>query len=75
MSGGRKQPYTSAGIARVPCTRCGAPSEQQWQICADGNVYRGACNACDVELNELVLAFMRVPGRRAKLRAYRRRML
>lgn len=33
---GRRPPYTARGIARVPCTRCGAPGVHQWQACANG---------------------------------------
>lgn len=68
----RLTPYTKAGISRIPCARCQAPSVHQWQVCADGNQYRGICEACDIALNALVLKFMRIPGREAKLRAYRR---
>lgn len=70
----RLQPYAAAGIRRVPCARCGEPSQQQWQICADGNQYRGICNACDVALNDLVLRFVRDSERVTKMRKYRERM-
>lgn len=59
---GRKQPYTERGIKRVPCLRCGKPSCTQWQICALDNIYEGVCKECDVELNRLVLRFMKVPN-------------
>ena len=49
------------GIRRVPCIRCGAPSKHQFNICADGNVYRGVCEACDIQLNRLVLEFLGHP--------------
>ena len=58
---GRKKPYTSAGIKRLPCSRCGKPSLHQWQICSDGNLWRPVCKECDILLNELVLEFMRDP--------------
>lgn len=70
MSFGRLQPYTELGIRRVPCRRCGAPSSQQWQVCANGNRWLGICWPCDVELNRLALEFMRVPGADALLEAY-----
>ena len=60
MEKGRTKPYTDIGIKRVPCLRCGAPSSQQWQICALGNRYYGVCNNCDIKLNRLVLAFMNI---------------
>lgn len=72
---GSRTPYTKLGIGRVPCARCGDPSQQQWCICADGNRYRGMCNACDVLLNDMVLRFVRDPNRVAKVVRYRRRML
>lgn len=52
---GRKKPYTVIGIERLPCFRCGKPAYHQWQICADGNLYRPVCLDCDIELNEMVL--------------------
>ncbi len=61
MEKGRTKPYTDIGIKRVPCLRCGAPSSQQWQICALGNRYYGVCNACDIKLNRKVLEFMNIP--------------
>jgi len=73
---GRKEPYTEIGVRRLPCFRCGRPSRYQWQICSDGNIYRPICEACDVELNVLVLNFMRFPASEiaAKTEAYRRRV-
>jgi hypothetical protein len=72
---GKATPYSLRGISRVPCARCGAPSQQQWNICADGNRYRGMCNECDVLLNELVLDFVRDSERAVKIARYRRKML
>lgn len=71
---GRKIPYTARGIGRLPCFRCGAPATQQWQICADGNLYRPICDNCDVVLNDLVLDFMGFPDRHEKMREYKRVM-
>lgn len=67
----RRVPYTERGISRVPCFRCGAPSIHQWQICSDGNQYRGLCQDCDVKLNALVLKFMRDPQAQIKMQQYR----
>lgn len=58
----RRIPYTEKGISRVPCLRCGQPSSQQWQICSLGNKWVGVCSKCDIELNRLVLIFMRIKG-------------
>lgn len=70
----RRTPYTEKGIRRIPCARCGSPSRYQWQICADGNVYRGLCVACDVALNEMVLLWVGDPLADAKMEAYRSRV-
>lgn len=55
---GRRQPYTDAGVRRLPCFRCGRPAMHQWSACADGNLWRPICLACDIELNRMVLAWM-----------------
>ena len=59
----RKKPYSEAGIKRVPCFRCGEPSVQQWQICSLNNEYKGLCLKCDIELNRIVLKFMKIPSK------------
>lgn len=70
----RRTPYTARGISRVPCFRCGKPSVYQWQICSDGNQFRGLCAADDILLNDMTLRFMRDPDRNAKMAAYRKRV-
>lgn len=70
---GRRKPYTAAGIRRLPCFRCGAPAVHQWNVCADGNLFRPLCLECDIALNQTVLRFMNDPDRAAKLKAYRKR--
>jgi hypothetical protein len=67
---GRRKPYTDRGISRVPCSRCGQPSTQQWQVCATGNRWFGCCTRCDIELNRLALDFMQVPDAEALVRQY-----
>jgi hypothetical protein len=71
MRHGRKKPYSEMGIKRLPCVRCGQPATQQWQICADLNLYRPICTECDVLLNELVLEFTRDPEVQEKIQRYR----
>lgn len=66
----RKKPYTQIGISRVACKRCGEPSLHQWQVCSDGNQYRGLCLRCDVELNKLVLKFFKFENWREMLLHY-----
>lgn len=69
---GRRQPYTEIGITRLPCFRCGQkPGAYQWQVCADGNLYRVVCKSCDVGLNELALRYMNDPDAEAKIARYR----
>lgn len=67
---GRARPYTSAGIERLPCFRCGQRAFFQWQVCADKRLYRPLCKVCDVELNALVLGWMRDPQAAAKMKRY-----
>jgi hypothetical protein len=68
---GRRKPYTTRGIARLPCSRCGArPSRYQWQICSDSNTYRTLCAPCDLELNRLVLEWVGFPDWREKFDRY-----
>lgn len=66
----RKKPYTIKEIHGVPCSRCGAPSVVQWQICSLNKLYGGVCRKCDIELNRLTLRFMKVKNRRAILTKY-----
>lgn len=50
---GRKKPYTERGIRRVPCVKCGAPSEFQWRLCStDG--WSAVCRKHDIEINRFV---------------------
>jgi transcription elongation factor Elf1 len=70
----RRKPYTKIGIRRLRCLRCGRPAVHQWQICADGNVYRPICQRCDLALNDLVMRFMRLPDREEKLARYRKKL-
>ena len=70
----RKTPYTEDEIIKQPCYRCGQPATQQWQICADNNVFRPICVECDIELNELVLDFVKDKDAAKKIKKYARRM-
>jgi hypothetical protein len=72
----RTRPYTTAGLARVPCAHCGAPGAEQWEFrpCATGTRrWYALCAACDIALNELVLGFMRVPNAAELIANYRER--
>ena len=66
----RRQPYTEAGIRRLRCVRCDAPAAFQWQICSDGNNFRPLCAQCDVDLNAMVLEWMRHPRAQELGQAY-----
>lgn len=69
---GRRAPYTTLGIRRLPCFRCGGkPAVYQWQACSDGRLYRPLCAACDVALNEMVLRWMGDPDAESKIARYR----
>lgn len=67
---GRRKPYTQTGIRRLPCVKCGKPSEHTWQACADNNLYRPICLVCDVELNYMVLRWMGDPDAESKVNKY-----
>lgn len=66
----RTQPYSTEGIKRVLCVRCGDPAHHQWQVCADGNHYRAICLDCDIALNRIVLEWANDPDAKAKCDAY-----
>ena len=75
MTGQRRKPYTTAGIGRVPCTKCGRPSSAQWHLtpCANphGSRWIGLCRDCDLLLNAMVLDFLLIPDRGALMAAYK----
>jgi len=71
---GRKKPYTTIGVKRCKCARCGKPARYQWQICADGNIYRPLCTECDIELNEMVLKWAGFPDWESMMQEYRRKV-
>ncbi len=70
----RLEPYTRRGLKRIPCAKCGEPSAYQWQICADGNVYRGICAEHDIELNTMVMRWMFGDTKETEIEAYRKRV-
>jgi hypothetical protein len=71
----RTKPYSKKGIKKVPCKRCGKPSTQQWNICADDNQFRGVCDKCDIALNLLVLKFFKFPDVKQKINKYKQKFL
>lgn len=71
MASKRLRPYTEIGVKRLKCFRCDNRAAQQWQICADGNEYRPICSQCDVELNELVMKFMKMTDVHEKIQRYK----
>lgn len=66
----RSTPYTTRGIKRVPCQRCGAPSRFQWNVCSLGGGYYGVCADCDVLLNHLTLRFFQFGNHEALIAKY-----
>ena len=66
----RSKPYTATGIKRQSCAKCGEPAEHQWNICADGGLFRPLCKTCDVKLNAMVLAWVGHPDAVELLRIY-----
>jgi hypothetical protein len=70
----RRKPYTARGIKRVPCARCRKPSYATWQVCALGRRFLGLCKEHDVELNAMVLKWVRWPGAGEVMRTYRRKV-
>lgn len=66
----RKEPYTEKGILRLKCFRCKNKAVHQWQICADGNVYRPLCLKCDIALNRMVLKWMGFKDWKSKTKKY-----
>jgi hypothetical protein len=70
----RTRPYTTLGIKRKRCVRCGKRAGATWQACADDRVFRPMCYQCDVELNYWVLRWMNLPNWREKFGRYVERM-
>jgi hypothetical protein len=70
---GRKHPYAMGEIARAKC-RCGKTGAFQWNCCAIDNRWVAVCRDCDIGMNEMVLAFFRVPDRARLMSRYRRRV-
>lgn len=71
---GRKRPYTVDEIASRLCAGCRKRTAvHQWNCCAIDNRWVPVCLDCDFALNEMALAFFRVPDRETLLAKYRRR--
>jgi transposase-like protein len=67
--------YTEEEIVKEVCFRCKKKAHTQWHICADANVPRPLCLACDVQLNLLVLEWMGDPKKDLKIKRYKKDML
>lgn len=70
---GRKRPYTQAEITKSRCI-CGRRAAFQWNCCAIDNRWVALCKDCDIGLNEVALAYFRVPGRQQLIARYRKRV-
>lgn len=66
----RKRPYTLIGIKRLKCYRCSNKASSQWNVCADGGIFRPLCRSCDIELNRMVLDWMGDNKVEEKIRKY-----
>lgn len=71
---GRKEAYTQIGISRVPCSRCGKSSNQQWQACSYNRYFVAICKECDIELNRLVLEFLKISNKEELMKEYTKRL-
>ena len=69
-AGRKSRPYSNSEIRSLLCVRCGSPALTQWRVCADDNTWRPICWPCDVELNRMVLEWMRDPGVESKVWVY-----
>jgi len=72
---GRLRPYTVAEMksGRIRCLGCRAKAVHQWSCCANNHRHMPVCLDCDFALNEMTLAFFRVPNRVDLLKRYRRK--
>ena len=69
----RSRPYTEAGLRRRSCVHCGGRAKHQWSLrpCAIGRTgWYPLCTRCDIHLNRIVMAFLRLPDRAERLAAY-----
>jgi len=73
----RPKPYTPAGLKRQRCVHCGAPATEQWSLrpCAVGRAgWYPLCAEHDLDLNQIVMAFLKLPDAEQRLDAYRERI-
>ena len=71
----RLKPYTTIGIKRKKCFRCGKQAVFQWTICSDHNQYRPICLECDIELNGMVLKWAGFPDWEERLEIYKKKVI
>jgi hypothetical protein len=73
---GRKKPYSCEEMSKgtVKCLGCGKPAIHQWSCCANDHLKMPVCLDCDVALNEMALAFFRVPSRDKLIAKYKQGM-
>lgn len=66
----RYRAYPQAELEKMKCFRCGKKAKFQWNACADGNVWRPLCAACDVALNVIVVSWLYPKDWVTKIKAY-----
>lgn len=71
----KKSPYKEDEISKNKCIRCEGQAKYQRQICSDDNNYRPICASCDIELNKLVLNFMKHPNKDSLSDDYKNKVL
>ena len=64
------RPIPLSKLYKSECYVCGDPARFQWNACADGNVWRPLCKACDVAINISVLQVLYPVEWLAKVKAY-----
>lgn len=69
---GTKKARTVEQMKRAKCA-CGNRAVHQWSACSNGHRHVAVCLNCDWAVNEMLLAFLRIPHRAKLMAAYRRR--
>jgi transcription elongation factor Elf1 len=72
---GRKRPVLPRVINQIPCEKCGAPSSQQFSVCALNFRYIALCSKCDIAVNEfMVRDLLQLPNADAIMSQYREKI-
>ena len=55
----KSEPIPLDQLWDIPCVHCGANSQCQWVVCANGPDFIPMCIDCDIALNHLILSFLK----------------